>query len=149
MEGSGLRWRGAISGRGKRSQVEGSGLMWRGAVRGEGKRSLVEGSGLRWRGAIAGGGELRRRGGISGGGDKSLEEGSNRCCIGCRIFYNSKLANSMLLMQRRWNLLTQTHVLIVCAVECSSEPFSWKHWALSASGPIHNNKSFCDDPSRI
>ena len=60
MEGSGLRWRGAIAG-GERSLVEGSGLRWR----------VVEGSGLRWRGAIAGEGSDRWwREAVSDGGER-------------------------------------------------------------------------------
>ena len=57
MEGSGLRWRGAITGGGERSPVElsdqeGSDRVWRGAVSVGGvERSLVE---VRWRGAITG-----------------------------------------------------------------------------------------------
>ena len=93
--------------------------------------SQVEGSDRRWRGAI------------SDGGDRSQVEeisGMRRRAIAVELvaeFFNcSKLANSALLIPWRWNLLTQRHVLIICAVECRSEPFSLKHWALSASGPI-------------
>ena len=92
-----VRWRGAISGGGERSQVEKSERWWRGAVSGGGERSLVEGSGLRWRGAVsgakqsqvqgsglrwrelAGGEELSEEGSggtIAGGGERSLVEGS-------------------------------------------------------------------------
>ena len=41
MEGSGLRWRGAIADGGERSQVEGSGLRWRGEIADGGERSQV------------------------------------------------------------------------------------------------------------
>ena len=55
VEGSGLRFKGAVSGEGERSQVEGGGLRWRGEVSGGGEWSQVEGSGqgndLRLRGA--------------------------------------------------------------------------------------------------
>ena len=61
--------RGAVSGS-KQSQVEGSDLRWRGALSGGGERSQVdggersqEGSGLTWMGAIAGAEERSQVGG--------------------------------------------------------------------------------------
>ena len=65
MEGSGLRWRGAVSGGWERSLVERS-------DRGGGERSQVEGSD-RW---------LRRA--VSGGVEGSLE-GSGLMCRGVRM----------------------------------------------------------------
>ena len=45
VEGSGLRWRGAVSSGGEWSQAEGSDRWWSGVIAGGGERSLVEGSG--------------------------------------------------------------------------------------------------------
>ena len=55
---NGLRWRGAVSGGGERSQVERISLRW--------NHSLVEGSCLRW----------TPGGVVSGGGERSQVEGS-------------------------------------------------------------------------
>ena len=83
MEGSGLRWRGAVAGGEERSQV-GSDRRWRGAIPGGVERSLVVGSGLRWRGAeersLVEASDRWWRGAVSGGGERSLVEGS-----GCRL----------------------------------------------------------------
>ena len=75
VEGSGLRWR-------EHSLVEEHDLRWRGAVSGGGERSQVEesDSDLWWRDAVSGGGDRgersqvevsgrRRRGEISGRGE--------------------------------------------------------------------------------
>ena len=43
----------------------------------------------------------------------------------------------------------QRDVLDICAVASSSKTFSWKNLYLSASEPIHNNKSFHKGLSRI
>jgi hypothetical protein len=54
------RWRGAMAGGGKLSQVEGSYRRWRGlrgATAGGGERSQVEASDRMWRRVIAGGRE--------------------------------------------------------------------------------------------
>ena len=53
VEGSGLRWRGAIADGGERSQVEGSDRRWRGVVSGGGERSHVVRSDRWWRGAVS------------------------------------------------------------------------------------------------
>ena len=55
VEGSGPRWRGAVSSGGERSQMDGSCLRWRGAPeRPQVEQSRVEGSGLRSNGAVSG-----------------------------------------------------------------------------------------------
>ena len=68
---SGLRWRGAVSGEGERSQVEGTDRRWRGAIADGGERSQVEGSDRWWRGAVSGGGE---RSMVEGSGKRSLDQ---------------------------------------------------------------------------